>query len=501
MQRSSSHSGSSILESEPALSVSAGATSPLDAEKLGPAVADGLSLAHQAELPANVRKEEKPSGELLCADSSMAFETAEIANAAVQALEDLPQSPHVATAVNADLKPTEESKSDWQHPLPPKRRRSIRAATRSVGGAGDHAPQFPWRILVLSMLLFTAGLPWYLEQVTYAALRGRERAISEVAKDQLSKTAAGELSQVSRLVAKAVRPCVVRIHTWRSFEEGIRGVGELHRDQGEGSGVVVSEQGYIVTNAHVVGENPESIEVQFSDGSSETAELVGQDEPTDLAVLKVKARSLTPAVWGDSRSLSEGDMVWAMGSPFGLDQSITFGIVSAKGRRGKAGTPHQDFLQTDAAVNPGNSGGPLLNSRGEIVGINTAILGDVYRGISFAVPSEIAEKVCQTIIKEGKVVRGWLGVKMASQRAPWQFRKEAGVGVVGVLAGSPAEAAGIKAGDHILSWGESSVACKEDLSLAVANSRVGNQVEINLVRDGQPMTLAVTVGSLPSETR
>ena len=377
--------------------------------------------------------------------------------------------------------------------------------TRSERVFPERSPApFPWRVCVLSLLLLLMGFPWYAEHLTYALSRGRERAAAEVAKSELQQGHASELSNNSRMVAKAVRPCVVKVSAWRSYRENTRGVaaGPAPHDQGQGSGVIVAEEGFIVTNAHVVADSPESIEVQFSDGHTEAAQLVGLDEPTDIAVLKVSAGSFTPAPWGDSKSLSEGDIVWALGSPFGLDQSITFGIVSAKSRRGKAGTPHQDFLQTDAAVNPGNSGGPLVNSRGEIIGINTAISGEDYRGISFAVPSEIAQKVCQTIIRDGKVTRGWLGVKMARYRALGPKSQETtGVGVDGVFSGSPAELAGIRAGDHIISWGNQPVQCNEDLSYAVANSEVGDQIKLELVRDGEPLALAVTVGLLPGAAR
>jgi serine protease Do len=180
---------------------------------------------------------------------------------------------------------------------------------------------------------------------------------------------------------------------------------------GQGSGVIVDAAGYIVTNYHVIRDATE-IEVGLSDGRRLGAQLVGTDSATDLALLRIDADRLTSAEWGDSERLEVGSLVWAAGSPFGLQRTITFGIISAKNRAGVAGNAYQDFLQTDAAVNPGNSGGPLVDEQGRIVGINTAIVGEVYQGISFAVPSNVVREVYERLRLEGKFARGWLGVEM-----------------------------------------------------------------------------------------
>ena len=187
---------------------------------------------------------------------------------------------------------------------------------------------------------------------------------------------------------------------------------------GQGSGVIIDPAGYILTNYHVVrGAN--EIRISLSDGRKVDANLVGRDAATDLAVLKVAADGLLAAEWGDSNDLEVGALVWAVGSPFGLQRSITFGILSAKNRAGVAGTVYQDFLQTDAAVNPGNSGGPLVDARGRVVGINTAIVGEAYQGISFAIPSSVARGVYERLKTTGRVERaGWVSVSRMS-RTRW----------------------------------------------------------------------------------
>ncbi len=184
------------------------------------------------------------------------------------------------------------------------------------------------------------------------------------------------------------------------------------REQDQGSGVIVDAEGYIITNYHVVDRASE-VNVELSDGSKHQAQVVGTDPATDLAVLKIGAANLTAAPWGKSSDLEVGDPVLAIGNPFGLARTVTAGILSATGRHAVVeNVNYQDFLQTDAAVNPGNSGGPLVNMKGQIVGINTAIVGPTYQGISFAIPSDMVQQVYDQLIKSGKVARGWLGVSM-----------------------------------------------------------------------------------------
>lgn len=361
-------------------------------------------------------------------------------------------------------------------------------------------------ILLLAVVL-VLGLPLFVEQVQYAVTRGRERAKAEVARVQLASL--DSPSDAFRLVAQSVGPSVVYINAIEeSVDDG--GIDDewssfLRRRErtGQGSGVIVDEGGYVLTNYHVIA-SASRVAVKLSDGRRvSNVKIVGIDPPTDLAVLKINASGLIAAPWGDSEELEVGDWVLAVGNPFGLDRSVTAGIVSAKGRRGIVpGSPYQDFLQTDAAVNPGNSGGPLANMRGEIVGINTAILGSTYQGVSFAIPSEIAREVYEQLRKDGKLVRGWLGVSLQTLTPRLAEELEldvsAGAVVTGVLVGTPAQQAGIEVGDVIVQWDGLDVRDSNDLSLAVAKTPVGQTVEVKLYRKGEAKTVEVTVAERPA---
>jgi S1-C subfamily serine protease len=273
---------------------------------------------------------------------------------------------------------------------------------------------------------------------------------------------------------------------------------------GQGSGVVVDPEGYILTNNHVVA-NATEIQVALSDGRVTFARIVGVDPLTDLALLKINADKLIPAEWGDSDSLSVGALVWAVGSPYGLQHSITAGILSGKNRQGLSGSVYHDFLQTDAAVNPGNSGGPLVDVHGRIVGINTAIYGDAYQGISFAIPANEARGVYERLRAAGRVARGWLGVGLenldpgAGRRLP--SSAGSGVLVVQIVRDSPADKAGLLPGDVILQWDDQAVDNKIMLSRLVARAKIGSTVNVVIQRRGEKMTLSVTVEERPTLER
>ena len=253
--------------------------------------------------------------------------------------------------------------------------------------------------------------PYLAERVQYAITRGDQRAKAEVARR--SSRALPEAVNRFRLAAKAVAPCVVGVKTVQYVGRRVPGdewsANPLLRAEGEGSGVVVDAAGYILTNYHVI-ENAAQVEVQLADGRSErNVTVVGADPLTDLAVLKVNDGKLLAAPWGDSDQLEVGDQVIAVGNPYGLTRTVTAGIVSAKDRREATDRGYQDYLQTDAAVNPGNSGGPLVNIKGQVVGINTAIYGRAYQGISFAIPSRLAHEVYNRLRTEGKTRgAGWV---------------------------------------------------------------------------------------------
>lgn len=277
-----------------------------------------------------------------------------------------------------------------------------------------------------------------------------------------------------------------------------------HKEQSLGSGVIVSEDGYIVTNNHVV-EGADEIKVVLSDRREFVGKVVGADPKTDLSVVKIKASELPAIVWGDSDQIEVGEFVLAIGSPFGLNQTVTSGIISAKGRANVGIADYEDFIQTDAAINPGNSGGALVNIRGELIGINTAIFtrSGGYMGIGFAVPSNMAKSVMDSLVKGGKVTRGWLGVYIQdiTPELAKQFNLNANTGalVSDVMEGSPAEKAGLQRGDVIVQYNGKEVENNSHLRNMVAQTPVGKATDVKIIRDGQTEVLKVTIGELPAE--
>ena len=273
-----------------------------------------------------------------------------------------------------------------------------------------------------------------------------------------------------------------------------------HTVRSMGSGFIINPAGYIVTNNHVV-EGATDIRVKIDDGREMAGTVVGRDPKTDLALLKVEATGLPVIPLGDSTQLQVGEPVMAIGNPFGLERTVTTGIVSATGRVIGQG-PYDDFIQTDASINPGNSGGPLINSRGQAVGINAAIFsqsgGSV--GIGFAIPVNQAKSVVTQLVASGKVTRGWLGVTIQPLTAELAkgFNVTEGTGalVAAVQDGSPAARAGVKAGDIITHYDGQKVATSADLPKLVAATAVGRQVPVTVVREGKKVALNVTVAQM-----
>lgn len=268
-----------------------------------------------------------------------------------------------------------------------------------------------------------------------------------------------------------------------------------------GSGFIVDPNGYILTNDHVVEEG-QDLTVKLSDGSEHQARIVGRDPKTDIALIKIDVdRTLPVAVLGDSAALEVGEWVLAIGNPFGLEHTVTSGIVSAKGRRIGAG-PYDNFIQTDASINPGNSGGPLINLRGEVVGVNTAIVsrGGGNVGIGFAIPINLVKGLLSQLRDTGKVTRGWLGVVIQDVNAEMaealDLEEARGALVANVAKGSPAEAAGIEVGDVIVAFDGTAVKQSSDLSLIVARTPVDRFVDVAVVRNGRRVTMDVRVGRL-----
>ena len=365
----------------------------------------------------------------------------------------------------------------------------------------------PWLLTLLVILIVFLLMPWFVERLYYSMTIGKERAQVESARGQLPTPALTEIARQSAVVAKAIGPSVVHIDTIQEYESREQPFGARATRQavGQGSGVIVDEAGYIVTNNHVV-ENASEIMVNLSGNERRPATVVGLDETTDLAVLKIDSGGLIAADWGNSDALEVGSLVWAVGNPFGLDRSVTFGIVSAKNRRGFQGTSaYQDFLQTDAAINPGNSGGPLVDVTGKIVGINTAIVGRSYQGVSFSIPTSIAKEVYEGLRKSGRVVRGYLGVEHQNlnEELAAKFGVESleGVIVARVAPRSPAQKANIEIGDIIVEWDGQPIHDATELSMLVGKTPVGKSVTLKVIRGGKPREVTIQVEERPVQFR
>jgi serine protease DegQ len=266
-----------------------------------------------------------------------------------------------------------------------------------------------------------------------------------------------------------------------------------------GSGVIVSREGFLLTNSHVV-EGVTEIQVTLNDGRIFPGKIVGSDPETDLAVVRISAPGLTPITFGQSDQLRVGDVVLAIGDPFSVGQTVTMGIVSAVGREIGAANPFGSFIQTDAAINPGNSGGALVDSAGNLVGINTLIYSRSggYQGIGFAIPAGLARRIMEQIIETGGVVRGWFGVEVANITP--ELAESLGLAgtrgaiVGGIERGSPADRAGIRLGDVIVGVGERPVADLTATLNAIADIPPGKTVPVKVVRRNQELALSVTVG-------
>ena len=265
-----------------------------------------------------------------------------------------------------------------------------------------------------------------------------------------------------------------------------------------GSGVIVSREGHILTNNHVIADMDE-IKVQLNDGRVFPAKIIGTDDRSDIAVLKISAPELKPLPLGDSDKVKVGQQVLAIGNPFGLDESVTKGIISAKNRR-SADDTNREFFQTDAAINPGNSGGPLVDVRGEIIGINSSVYSG--QGIGFAIPSNTASRVLQSLLKNGRVIRGYLGISI-QQLTPElarQFgrKEENGALVTQIAPGSPAEKGGIQAGDIILKFDSRPVIDIQELRNYVADTPIGSKIYLSVARGAQELEIAVEIMEQPA---
>ena len=368
--------------------------------------------------------------------------------------------------------------------------------------------------LIIILVLIAAGV-WNI------------KAGAKEDKDQVPSAKA--LGRAFVEVAKRVQPSVVNVSTEKTvttkswergddffkgtpFEEFFKGFGfsprGKERDKGEqpsrkqrsgGSGVIVDREGYILTNNHVV-EGADKVKVRLNDGREFNAVVKGQDPRTDLAVLSIKAKDLPVAVLGDSDKLEVGEWAIAVGSPFGLEHTVTVGVISAEGRSGLGTGTYEDFIQTDASINPGNSGGPLCNIDGEVIGINAMII-QPGTGIGFAIPINMAKEVLTDLIRSGKIIRPWLGIS-AQELTPemteyFQTKEKEGVLVGQVYPGTGAEKAGLVAGDIIRSIDDKAVKNVRELVKEIQKKRVGQKVRLNLIRKGKEMVLEVATAAMP----
>src|SRR5262245_48287535 len=369
-----------------------------------------------------------------------------------------------------------------------------------------------------------AALAGLLALGAFAAPPAFTRAAKPLWSDKAPAVAAAQTATPNWVeIAKTVKPAVVNVSVTKGEESatrapgaprggrdmdefmrrffGERPGGQSRREaRGLGSGFVISPDGHIVTNNHVV-EDAAEVQVKLADGRELAAKVVGRDPKTDLALLKVEATNLPHIPFGDSGALQVGEPLMAIGNPFGLELTVTTGIVSATGRVIGAG-PYDDFIQTDASINPGNSGGPLINSKGQAVGINTALVsqsgGSV--GIGFAIPINLAKPVLTQLASAGRVERGYLGV--ALQRITPDLARSfkldgpQGALVASVAPGSPAMKAGVKSGDVIVEYDGHRIARSDELPRVVAETPIGKDVPLVVVRDGTRVTLPVKVARL-----
>jgi len=313
-------------------------------------------------------------------------------------------------------------------------------------------------------------------------------------------------------VSKKVTPSVVNISTVsrkkviqpffeaNPFFEDFFGAPQTRRDKSLGSGFIISRDGYIVTNNHVV-RDAESIQVKLSNDKVYDAKVVGGDQKTDIAVIKINAADLPVAVLGDSDKLDVGQWAIAIGNPFGLDRTMTVGVISATGRSNMGIETYENFIQTDASINPGNSGGPLLNVYGEVIGINTAIVA-AGQGIGFAIPVNMAKPIFSQLIQKGNVSRGYIGVTIqpVTEELAQSFglKQAKGALVNNVIKGGPADKAGIRQGDVITGVNGNEVKDPSHLQRMVAEAGVGTVAKISIFRDGKPLELSMTLANADS---
>jgi len=385
---------------------------------------------------------------------------------------------------------------------------------------GRQWPVFPLVVLVLVAL----GLGFLL----HAVLTEEPLWLGQAAKTAPPPgLAAGDLQSAFVAVADKVRPAVVNIGTvqlsrgrrpfgfdqpfpddpfFRDFFRDFFGKGPRgeFRQSSLGSGVIFDRRGYILTNFHVI-KGADEITVRFSDKHEVRGRIVGSDPKTDLAVVRIQVEEkMAVAALGDSDRLRVGEWAIAIGNPFGLDQTVTVGVISATGRSDVGIATYENFIQTDASINPGNSGGPLVNLRGDVIGINTAIVASG-QGIGFAIPVNMAKRIIEQLIEKGRVARGWLGFSLQPLTAELaqSLGAKSGEGalVASVSSGGPAAKAGLQQGDLILTYDGSKVDDPQHLQRLIAESQIGKTVSLTYLRKGKSGQAQAKVEEMPAEDR
>lgn len=364
--------------------------------------------------------------------------------------------------------------------------------------------------LVLSVFLFagispplaSAGAPAALQQLDDAFVQVAEKvtpAVVNISSSKKMDSVGGGGTEMEPFFKNHPFKDFFGDEFFKKFKKGPGGPGGGFRNQGMGSGVIISGDGLILTNSHVV-KDADEIKVNLSDKRSYTAKVIGADPESDIAVIKIDAKGLPIAELGDSSKLRVGEIVLAVGNPLGFNRTVTSGIVSATGRTNVGIIDYEDFIQTDAAINPGNSGGPLVNIRGEVIGINTAIASRSggYQGIGFAIPSNSAKLIMDDLVKDGKVRRGLLGVNIQDLNDPLakSFGRNSAEGalVSQVIEGSPAEKAGVKAGDIILKLNGEPVQGAAQLKNMVGKEKPGASAKLTIYRDKKTLDVTVNIG-------
>ncbi|HUL55006.1 MAG TPA: DegQ family serine endoprotease [Opitutaceae bacterium] len=380
-------------------------------------------------------------------------------------------------------------------------------------------------LLVATLALFIGGATWVI-----ADAKRDEKPSVNVKVDAAPLPRAEDTALSLNPIVKRVTPSVVKVVTRERAKEmevgggmpfddpmfrqffgpffggrgGQRRILRQPPEMGLGSGIIVSADGYILTNNHVV-DDADSVKVTLGDGRELTAKVIGTDKKTDIAVIKVDAHDLPAVTFANSDDVLVGDRVLAVGNPFGIGETVTSGIVSGTGRSGALGLDYEDFIQTDAAINPGNSGGALVDMRGRLIGLNTAILSRSggFQGIGFAIPANLARHVMDSLVTTGKVVRGFLGVTIqdVTPNLAEQFHLQSPKGAIvsDVTPDSPAAKAGLKSDDVILDYNGKPLKDSRQLKFAVAATTPGSEVKVRLLRDGKEETVSVKVGELPGE--